>query len=158
MGDEPSFHIPYLYNYAGAPWRTQKTLRQLMDVWFDDDPLGLCGDEDGGALSSWYVLNAMGFYPVTPGIPAYNIGSPIFEKATIALGNGKEFVINARNVSAQNKYIQSATINGKPLHKPWFEHSEIANGGNLVLEMGPRPNKDWGSRPEDAPPSMSAAQ
>jgi predicted alpha-1,2-mannosidase len=158
MGDEPSFHIPYLYNYAGAPWRTQKTLRQLMDVWFDDDPLGLCGDEDGGALSSWYVFNAMGFYPVTPGLPAYNIGSPIFEKVTIALGNGKEFVINARNVSAQNKYIQSALINGKPLQKPWFEHSEIANGGSLVLEMGPRPNKEWGSRPEDAPPSMSAAQ
>jgi predicted alpha-1,2-mannosidase len=158
MGDEPSFHIPYLYNYAGAPWRTQKILRQLMDVWFDDDPLGLCGDEDGGALSSWYVLNAMGFYPVTPGIPVYNIGSPIFKKVTIALGNGKDFVINARNVSAQNKYIQSATINEKPLQKPWFEHSEIANGGNLVLEMGPRPNKEWGSRPEDAPPSMSAAQ
>jgi len=158
MGDEPSFHIPYLYNYAGAPWRTQKTLRQLMDVWFDDDPLGLCGDEDGGALSSWYVFNAMGFYPVTPGIPVYNIGSPIFEKVSIALGNGKEFVVNAKNVSAQNKYIQSAMINGKPLQKPWFEHSAIANGGTLVLEMGPRPNKDWGSRPEDAPPSMSAAQ
>jgi predicted alpha-1,2-mannosidase len=158
MGDEPSFHIPYLYNYAGAPWRTQKILRQLMDVWFDDDPLGLCGDEDGGALSSWYVFNAMGFYPVTPGIPIYNIGSPIFRKVVVALGNGKEFAINARNVSAQNKYIQSATINGKPLLKPWFEHSAIANGGTLVLEMGPRPNKEWGSRPEDAPPSMSAAQ
>ncbi|HEY6951287.1 MAG TPA: GH92 family glycosyl hydrolase [Bacteroidota bacterium] len=155
MGDEPSFHIPYLYNYAGAPWRAQKTLRQLMDVWFDDDPLGVCGDEDGGALSSWYVLNAMGFYPVTPGLPVYNIGSPIFDKSTINLGNGHEFVIEAKDVSSKNKYVQSATLNGKPLGKPWFEHAAIANGGTLTLEMGPRPNKEWGSRQADAPPSMS---
>jgi predicted alpha-1,2-mannosidase len=158
MGDEPSFHIPYLYNYAGEPWRTQKCLRQLMDVWFDDDPLGICGDEDGGAMSSWYVLSAMGFYPVTPGFPVYNIGSPIFEKVTISLANGKKFVVEAKNVSAKNKYIQSTTLNGKQLDKPWFEHAEIAEGGNLVLIMGPRPNKDWGSRPEDAPPSMTPRQ
>ena len=158
MGDEPSFHIPYLYNYAGAPWRTQKILRQLMDVWFDDDPLGICGDEDGGAMSSWYVFNAMGFYPVTPGMPVYNIGSPIFEKVTLSLGNGKEFIVEAKDVSAKNKYIQSATLNGDPLNKPWFEHATIANGGKLVLVMGPRPNKAWGSRPEDAPPSMSAPE
>ncbi|MGB2870164.1 MAG: GH92 family glycosyl hydrolase [Bacteroidota bacterium] len=155
MGDEPSFHIPYLYNYAGAPWRTQKCLRQLMDVWFDDDPLGICGDEDGGALSSWYVFNAMGFYPVTPGSPVYNIGSPIFAKVTLSLGNGKEFVLRAKDVSAVNKYIQAATLNGQPLDKPWFQHSEIANGGTLELQMGPRPNKAWGSQPGDAPPSMS---
>lgn len=158
MGDEPSFHIPYLYNYAGAPWRTQKCVRQLMDVWFDDDPLGICGDEDGGALSSWYVFNAMGFYPVTPGSPTYNIGSPIFEKVTLSLGNGKQFIIHAKDVSAKNKYIQSAKLNGKPLEKPWFEHAEIINGATLELVMGPRPNKSWGSKPEDAPPSMSAAQ
>jgi len=158
MGDEPSFHIPFLYNYAGAPWRTQKCVRQLMDVWFDDDPLGICGDEDGGALSSWYLFNAMGFYPVTPGFPVYNIGSPIFEKVTLSLGNGKQFVIHAKEVSAKNKYIQSAVLNGKPLEKPWFEHAEIINGATLELMMGPRPNKSWGSKPEDAPPSMSAAQ
>jgi predicted alpha-1,2-mannosidase len=156
MGDEPSFHIPYLYNYAGAPWRTQKSVRQLMDVWFDDDPLGICGDEDGGALSSWYVFSAMGFYPVTPGSPTYNIGSPIFDKVTIELGNEKQFVIRAVNVSAANKYIQSATMNGKPLERPWFEHAEIKDGATLELVMGPRPNRSWGSKPEDAPPSMSA--
>jgi predicted alpha-1,2-mannosidase len=156
MGDEPSFHIPYLYNYAGAPWRTQKTLRALMDVWFDDDPLGICGDEDGGAMSSWYVLSAMGIYPVTPGLPVYNIGSPIFSKVTLSLGNGHDLIIEAKNVSAKNKYIQFAMLNGKALDKPWFEHSEIAEGGTLTLTMGPRPNKEWGNKPENAPPSMSA--
>jgi predicted alpha-1,2-mannosidase len=158
MGDEPSFHIPFLYNYAGAPWRTQKCVRQLMDVWFDDDPLGICGDEDGGALSSWYVFNAMGFYPVTPGFPVYNIGSPIFEKVTLSLGDDKQFIIHSKEVSAKNKYIQSAVLNGKPLEKPWFEHAEIINGATLELMMGPRPNKLWGSKPEDAPPSMSRVQ
>ena len=158
MGDEPSFHIPYLYNYAGAPWRTQKTLRQLMDVWFDDDVHGICGDEDGGALSSWYVFNAMGFYPVTPGVPAYNIGTPVFEKSTITLVNGKEFVITAKGASMLNKYIQSASLNGTPLTKPWFNHGDIANGGSLELVMGSRPNKAWGAAPEDAPPSMSTLQ
>lgn len=156
MGDEPSFHIPYLYNYAGAPWRTQKCVRQLMDVWFDDDPMGICGDEDGGAMSSWYVFSAMGFYPVTPGSPIYNIGSPLFEKVSIDLGKGRQFVIRAKNVSSKNKYIQSATLNGQRWNKPWFEHAAIANGGTLILEMGPRPNKSWGSKPEDAPPSMSS--
>ncbi|MCU0642755.1 MAG: glycoside hydrolase family 92 protein, partial [bacterium] len=158
MGDEPSFHIPFLYNYAGAPWRTQKCVRQLMDVWFDDDPLGICGDEDGGALSSWYVFNAMGFYPVTPGFPVYNIGSPIFKKVMLSLGDDKQFIIHAKEVSAKNKYIQSAVLNGKPLEKPWFEHAEIINGATLELMMGPRPNKLWGSQPEDAPPSMSRMQ
>jgi putative alpha-1,2-mannosidase len=129
-----------------------------MDVWFDDDPLGICGDEDGGALSSWYVFNAMGFYPVTPGFPVYNIGSPIFEKVTLSLGDDKQFIIHAKEVSAKNKYIQSAVLNGKPLEKPWFEHAEIINGATLELMMGPRPNKLWGSKPEDAPPSMSRVQ
>ncbi len=158
MGDEPSFHIPYLYNYAGEPWRTQKCVRQLMDVWYDDDPMGICGDEDGGAMSSWYVFSSMGFFPVTPGTPIYNIGSPLFERVTIDLGKGKKFVIQARNVSGKNKYVQSALLNGQPLNRPWFEHAAIANGAELVLEMGPRPNKSWGSRPEDAPPSMSPAK
>jgi predicted alpha-1,2-mannosidase len=156
QGNEPSFHIPYLYDFSGQPWKTQQRVRQLMDVWYGDGPLGVPGDDDGGATSSWYVLSALGFYPVCPGSPVYEIGSPIFAKAVIRMGNGKEFAIVANHVSAQNKYIQSARLNGKPLDKPWFSHAEIAGGGTLILEMGDKPNRNWGSSPEDAPPSMTA--
>ena len=155
QGNEPSFHIPYLYDFSGQPWKTQRRVRQLMDVWYGDGPLGIPGDDDGGATSSWYVLSAMGFYPVCPGSPVYEIGSPIFEKTTIRMGNGKAFTIVANHVSARNKYIQSATLNGQPLDKPWFSHADIKDGGTLVLEMGDAPNTQWGSAPEDAPPSMS---
>jgi predicted alpha-1,2-mannosidase len=155
QGNEPSFHIPYLYDFSGQPWKTQQRVRQLLDVWYGDGPLGIPGDDDGGATSSWYVLSALGFYPVCPGSPVYEIGSPLFAKAVIRMANGKEFAIVANQVSAQNKYIQSARLNGKPLDKPWFSHAEIAGGGTLILEMGEKPNRNWGSTPEDAPPSMT---
>lgn len=155
QGNEPAFHIPYLFDYCGQPWKTQRRVRQIMDVWYGDGPLGICGDEDGGAMSSWYVFSAMGFYPVSPGQPAYEIGSPLFEETRIRLENGKVFTIKAENVSAQNKYIQSATLNGKAWNQPWFQHADLAAGGTLVLVMGPRPNTAWGSAPADAPPSMS---
>ncbi|HVC90399.1 MAG TPA: GH92 family glycosyl hydrolase [Acidobacteriaceae bacterium] len=155
QGNEPSYHVPYLYDFSGEPWKAQQRVRQLMDIWYGDGPLGIPGDDDGGETSSWYVLSAMGFYPVTPGSPVYEIGSPIFAKTTIRMGNGKEFTILANHTSAQNKYIQSAILNGKPLNKPWFRHADIADGGTLVLNMGDKPNTQWGSAPEDAPPSMS---
>ncbi len=155
QGNEPSFHIPYLYDFSGQPWKTQRRVRQLMDVWYGDGPLGIPGDDDGGATSSWYVLSAVGFYPVCPGSPVYEIGSPIFSKSTIRLGNGKQFTVIAHHVSDRNKYIQSAQLNGRSLNKPWFEQSDIANGGTLILEMTDKPNMQWGSAPEDAPPSMS---
>jgi predicted alpha-1,2-mannosidase len=155
QGNEPSFHIPYMYDFSGQPWKTQKRVRQLMDVWYGDGPLGIPGDDDGGATSSWYVLSAIGFYPVCPGSPVYEIGSPIFAKSTVRLGNGKEFAIVANHVSARNKYIQSAQLNGKVLNQAWFRHSDISNGGTLVLEMGEKPNTAWGSDAKSAPPSMS---
>jgi predicted alpha-1,2-mannosidase len=155
QGNEPSFHIPYLYNFSGQPWKTQRRVRQLMDVWYGDGPLGLPGDDDGGETSSWYVLSALGFYPVCPGTPLYEIGSPIFKKATIRVDHGRTFTIIANHVSSRNKYIQSARLNSKPLTKPWFQHSEIANGGTLVLEMAATPNLEWGSASTDAPPSMA---
>jgi len=155
QGNEPSFHIPYLYDFSGQPWKTQRRVRQLMDVWYGDGPLGIPGDDDGGETSSWYVLSAIGFYPVSPGVPAYEIGSPIFAKIAIRLGNGKLFTIVANHVSGRNKYIQSAQLNGKPLNRPWFPHSAITNGGSLVLEMGDKPNTKWGSEQEYAPPSAS---
>jgi len=139
MGNEPGFHVPYLYVYAGEAWKTQKRLRQLMDAWFRNDVMGICGDEDGGALSSWYVFTAMGFYPMTPGKPEYVIGSPIFEEISIDLGNGKEFTIYAPGSSAKNKYVVGATVNGQPVNNYRFSHKDIAEGGKLILEMAARP-------------------
>jgi predicted alpha-1,2-mannosidase len=158
QGNEPSFHIPYLYDFSGQPWKAQKRIRQLLDVWYGDGPLGIPGDDDGGETSSWYVLSALGFYPECPGSPIYEIGSPIFASSSITMGNGKVLTVKANHVSAQNKYIQSATLNGKPWDKPWFAHADIAAGGELVLEMGSHPNVTWGSLPEDAPPSMTPIQ
>jgi predicted alpha-1,2-mannosidase len=145
MGNEPSFHIPYLYNYAGAAWKTQKMVRFLLDLWFTDNVFGIPGDEDGGGMSAFAVFSSMGFYPVTPGQPVYTIGSPVFSKVTINLDNGKKFTVIARNSSVVNKYIQSATMDGKVLSTPWFTHEQLANGGTLELEMGPKPNKQWGT-------------
>ncbi len=155
QGNEPSFHIPYLYDFSGQPWKTQQRVREMMDVWYTDGLMGIPGDDDGGATSSWYVLSAMGFYPVTPGSPVYEIGSPIFAETKLKLGNGKIFDIKAEHVSAQNKYIQSAMLNGKALNRPWFLHKDIAEGGNLVLVMGPKPNEQWGSAMSAAPPSFN---
>ncbi len=144
MANEPSLHIPYLYNYAGQPWKTQKRLRKLLDEWFRNDLMGVPGDEDGGGMSAFVVFSAMGFYPVTPGDPVYSIGSPMFEHVSVALSNGNTFEIEAHNASAENKYIQSATLNGEPLVIAWISHEAVADGGKLVFEMGPRANKDWG--------------
>jgi len=151
MGNEPSFHIPYLYNYAGAPWKTQKRIRFLLDTWFKDNIFGIPGDEDGGGMSAFVVFSSMGFYPVTPGQPVYTIGSPVFSKVTIHLNNGRQFTLTAHNCSVVNKYIQGATMNGKELKTPWFTHEQLMNGGNLVLEMGPKPNKAWGAESGSQP-------
>lgn len=153
MANEPSLHIPYLYNYAGQPWKTQKRIRKLLQEWFRNDLMGVPGDEDGGGMSAFVAFSKMGFYPVTPGSASYNIGSPIFEKSIIDLGEGKTFTIKALNVSAENKYIQSATLNGVKWNKPWFYHREIHNGGELILNMGPKANKEWGAHVDAAPPS-----
>lgn len=153
MANEPSLHIPYLYNYAGQPWKTQKRIRKLLSEWFRNDLMGVPGDEDGGGMSAFVVFSQMGFYPVTPGSPTYNIGSPFFNEVTLKMGNGKHFHIIAENNSPGNKYIQSASLNGRDWSKPWFAHDDIKNGGTLVLIMGDKANKEWGSDPRDAPPS-----
>ncbi len=145
MANEPSLHVPYLYNYAGQPWKTQKRLRKLLEEWFRNDLMGVPGDEDGGGMTSFVVFSSMGFYPVTPGLPVYSIGSPMFEHVLVDLGNGKIFEIEAHNASPENKYIQSASLNGENLDKPWIKHEAIINGGKLVFEMGPRANKSWGN-------------
>ena len=144
MANEPSLHIPYLYNYAGEPWKTQKRIRTLIHQWFRSDLMGVPGDEDGGGMSSFVVFSQLGFYPVTPGSPEYSIGSPFFKHARIDLGNGKFFEIEAVNNAPGNKYIQSATLNGKPLNKPFIHHDEIMKGGKIVFEMGSKANRNWG--------------
>lgn len=158
QGNEPAFHIPYLYNYAGEPWKAQKRLRDILRVWFSAQPLGIPGDDDNGAMSAWYVLSAMGFYPVSPGRPVYDIGSPIFDEVRIDLGHGKQFTIIARNVSPLNKYIQSAELDGRPLNKPWFTHQNLMEGGRLIFQMGAMPNKNWGSSRNAAGPSFSSGE
>ena len=156
MANEPSLHIPYIYNYGGAPWKTQKRIRQCLKTWFRNDVMGIPGDEDGGGLTSFVVFSSMGFYPVTPGLPIYNIGSPLFEDVQVSLPSGKVFRIIAKNCSDTNKYIQSARLNGKQCNKPWFSHDDIKDGGTLELKMGPKPNIHWGAEEESMPPSADA--
>lgn len=154
MANEPSLHIPYLYNYAGQPWKTQKRIRQMLKTWFRNDLMGMPGDEDGGGMTSFVVFSSLGFYPVTPGSPTYNIGSPLFTNIKITFSNGSIFEVEAKNASDKNKYIQSATLNGQEWNKPWFSHEDLKNGGKLVLIMGSKPNKAWGSGADATPPSV----
>jgi predicted alpha-1,2-mannosidase len=156
-GNEPDHHVPYLYNWAGAPWKTQEIVRRIMKLMYGSDKagLGLAGMDDKGENCSWFVLSAMGFYTVDPARAEYILGSPLFDEVTMRMGNGKTFTIKANGNSEENIYIQSGTLNAAALNQPWFSHASIANGGVLELNMGPTPNKSWGSAPEFAPPSMS---
>ena len=143
-GNEPSHHIIYFYNYAGQPWKTQKLADQILNTLYFNNPDGLSGNEDCGQMSAWYVLNALGFYPVAPGDPSYSIGRPLFDKAVVSLEDGRKFTVTALNNSAENIYIQKITLNGRPLDIPFFAHKDIAGGGEMVFEMGPSPSLTWG--------------
>lgn len=157
--NEPSHHIAYLYSFAGAPWRTSDRVRSALRDHCQALPGGLGGNDDAGQMSAWFVFSAMGFYPVCPGTTQYIIGSPIFPKVTIHLNGppyrGETFTVIANNVSADNRYIQSAHLNGAAWNKPWFDHSAIVEGGVLEFDMGPEPNRAWGSDSADAPFSLS---
>jgi predicted alpha-1,2-mannosidase len=153
MGNEPSLVIPYIYDRLGAPWKTQKRVRMLLESFFTDTLQGMPGDEDGGGMSAFVVFSMMGFYPVTPGIPTYDIGSPVFDKTTIHLENGKDFVVVAQDTSRDNKYVESIRLNGEPLNQIWFRHADIANGGTLELTMGNTPNTSLGAAPASFPPA-----
>ncbi|TXD46367.1 GH92 family glycosyl hydrolase [Polaribacter sp. IC073] len=143
-GNEPSHHIAYMFNHAEQPWRTQFWARHIMDTQYNTTPNGLSGNEDCGQMSAWYVLSSMGLYPMNPASGEYEIGTPIFEKATMNLPNGKTFTIEAENVSDKNIYIQSATFNGKDFNKTAISHQDILKGGTLHFKMGAEPNKQWG--------------
>jgi predicted alpha-1,2-mannosidase len=162
-GNQPNMQAAWLFNYSGKPWLTQKWTREIMDKFYGTDPLdGWLGDEDQGQMGAWFVMSAMGLFQMDGGTslkPFYEIGSPLFEKITIKLDTayypGSEFIIEAKGTSRENRYIQSARLNGEKLERPWFYHETLVNGGKLELKMGDKPNTKWGSRPEDAPPSLS---
>jgi putative alpha-1,2-mannosidase len=164
-GNQPSIQTAYLFNYSGAPWLTQYWSRKVVEkVYSGLSPFyGYSGDEDQGLMGSLAVLMKSGIFSTNGGTsenPFYEISSPIFNKITFHLHSdyyrGKSFTIEAPNNSSKNFYIQSASLNDKPLDKPWILHETITNGGKLILKMGSTPNKTWGSKPEQAPPSMTS--
>ena len=156
-GNQPIQHMPYLYSYAGQPWKTQYWVRQIMSRLYNPGPDGYPGDEDQGGMSSWYTLSALGLYAVTPGTDQYVIGSPVFRDAKIRLENGKTFRIIAKNNSKENVYIQSAALNGKNLDKNWISYYDIIDGGTLELVMGPEPDTERNTTKDAAPFSLTPA-
>jgi predicted alpha-1,2-mannosidase len=153
MGNEPSMAIPYVYNHLGAPWKTQKRIRQLLWAWFPPTLQGMPGDEDGGGMSAFVVLSMLGFYPVVQGVPVYELGSPVFDRVDIKLHNGKSLRLNARNNSADHKYIKSVRLNGQPQNRIWFKHADVVKGLTVDLEMSDTPNTKLGAEAADLPPS-----
>jgi predicted alpha-1,2-mannosidase len=161
QGDEQSHHVAYLYDYAGAPYKTQYWVRKVMSTLYDDTPAGQCGNVDCGQMAAWYVFSALGLYPMNPDSGVFAVGSPVVSQAVIHLDrkhyHGRTFTVIAENNSADNIYIQSATLNGKPLTRPWITRDEVISGGTLRFVMGPRPNTEWGSAPADRPPATMPA-
>jgi predicted alpha-1,2-mannosidase len=157
-GNEPSHHVAYLYNYAGAPWKTQARLAQIVASQYHNKPDGLAGNDDLGQMSAWLAFTALGFYPVAPGSNEYVIGRPFVDKATLNLPNGKRFTIRAEQMSATNPYVGSVTLNGKPLARTFLRHEDIMAGGELVFRMQAGPNKEWGREAGARPYSQTGYQ
>ena len=153
QGNEPSHHVAYMYNYIGMPWKTAERANEIMRTMYTTKVDGLCGNEDCGQMSAWYVLSSMGFYPVNAADGNYILGTPLFDEVKMSMANGTNFTIIAENNSPENIYIQDATLNGEVLNRSWFTHQEMKQGGTLKLVMGNTPNKEWGT--SDLPPSMS---
>lgn len=156
-GNEPSHHVAYLYDYAGAPWKTQERLTQIVDSQYKPAPDGLSGNDDLGQMSAWLVFTGLGFYPVTPGSLQYAIGRPFVERAALHLPNGKVFTVVAENMDGEHPYVATVTLNGKPLQRSYITDAEIRAGGTLAFTMGAKPNRAWATSPESRPYSMSAA-
>lgn len=154
-GNEPCFHIIYLYDYAGAPWKCQEKIRETFRL-FDSTPNGFPGDDDGGVMSAWYVFSTMGFYPVTPGTDQYALGSPLFKRITLTLEDGKQFIINAEANAPGNVYISEAKLNGMSISRSYLTHKELMEGGELQLDMSDKPNYQRGTADVDRPISLSA--
>ncbi|HLW73429.1 MAG TPA: GH92 family glycosyl hydrolase [Gammaproteobacteria bacterium] len=154
-GNEPSHHIAYLYDYAGAPWRTQERVKQIMDTQYAPTPDGLSGNDDLGQMSAWFVFTALGFYPVAPGSNEYVIGRPFLDKATLHLANGKDFTVVAEGLSDDHPYVDAVTLNGKPLDRDYLKHEEIMAGGELRFVMQAKPNKTWAVAHRSRPYSLT---
>jgi len=152
-GNEPSHHIAYLYNFIGEPYKTQKIIHKIQNEFYKNSPEGLIGNEDCGQMSAWFIFSSLGFYPVTPGTNIYIIGTPLFSKAVINVGNNKQFKIIAENISLKNYYIQSAKLNGKKYNKSYIKHEDLLKGGELIFEMGAKPSLTWGVGENDCPMS-----
>jgi predicted alpha-1,2-mannosidase len=152
-GNEPGHHVPYLYSYAGAAYKTQARVRFLLDKMHHNAPDGLAGNEDCGQMSAWYLMSALGFYAVDPVSGNYVFGSPLFDRASIQLGGGKQLTIETIGNGPEKPYIHSVSLNGKPYAKSWFRHADVANGGTFVLQMGAEPNPQFGAASDDRPPS-----
>ncbi|MGA3092374.1 MAG: GH92 family glycosyl hydrolase [Terriglobales bacterium] len=153
-GNEPGHHVAYLYSYAGVPYRTQSRVRFLLETMHHNDPDGLAGNEDCGQMSAWYILSALGFYAVDPVSGNYVFGSPLFDRATIDIGEGRRLIIETIGNGVDTPYVQSVTWNGKPYTKSWFSHTEIGKGGTFVLKMSEHPNEQFGVSSSDRPPSF----
>ena len=156
-GNQPIQHMPYLYNYAGEPWKSQFWVREIMDKLYQPTPDGYCGDEDNGQTSAWYVFSALGFYSVAPGTGQYVIGSPVFDKVTLHLENGKEVVISSENQRADTPYIQQVKLNGEVYDRNYFLYADLMDGANIEFEMSSEPNKERGISESAAPYSLSTA-
>jgi predicted alpha-1,2-mannosidase len=143
--NERVHHVIYLYDYAGQPWKAQQWTHAIMDRFYLPGPDGWLGDEDTGQMSAWYIFSALGFYPVNPGQPIYALGSPTFDKAELQLEDGKTFTVEAHRSSPGDIFVQSVTLNGQPLDRCWIEHRQILAGGTLRFQLGPKPNKTWGT-------------
>ncbi|GAB3574413.1 GH92 family glycosyl hydrolase [Hymenobacter daeguensis] len=157
-GNQPIQHMVYLYNYAGQPWKTQYWVREALNRLYLPTPDGYCGDEDNGQTSAWYVFSALGFYPVCPGTDQYVLGAPLFPKATLHLPSGKDIVLNAPKNSAENRYVNGLTFNGRPYDKNYLSHAELMQGATLDFEMSATPNKGRGTQKDAAPYSFSKAK
>ena len=151
-GNQPIQHMTYLYNYAGAPWKSQHWIRETMDRMYAPTPDGYCGDEDNGQTSAWYVFSALGFYPVTPGVNQYVVGTPLFKKATVKLENGRSFTVSARG---DGRYVDALRVNGRAVERNWLGHEELMGGARLDFSMSAKPNMKRGTREQDAPYSLS---
>lgn len=151
FSNEPSHHVPYLYSYAGKPAETAEKVNHILTQFYSNQPNGLCGNDDCGQMSAWYIWSSMGFYPVNPASGEYVFGSPLADQSDISLPDGKHFVVKAENLSKQNIYIQKVTLNGKDYTHTYIRHSDILKGGELVFYMGGKPSESWGLKPEDGP-------
>jgi predicted alpha-1,2-mannosidase len=154
-GNQPIQHMIYLYNYANQSYKAQEKVREVLEKLYSATPDGYCGDEDNGQTSAWFVFSALGFYPVTPGVDEYVIGSPLFKKVTLHLENGNTFKISSENNSETNVYIQDTQLNGKDYQNTYLKFEALQNGGTLNFTLGHTPNKDWGTAPENKPYSLS---